>query len=67
MTFEHGLNLFLIGYWINEHTSFMNFDESSKDVLDHWNEVFGIIGLEDDNKETLLLFSVCWEAKPPES
>lgn len=45
----------------------MNFDESSKDVLDHWNEVFGIIGLEDDNKETLLLVSVCWEAKPPES
>jgi hypothetical protein len=48
MLFDHGIDLFLIGYWIKEHPSFMNLAESPAAVMEHWNEMFDIIGHEDD-------------------
>jgi hypothetical protein len=50
MPFDHGLDVFLIGYWIKEHPSFMNFKESTNDVLRHWNEVFDVLGPDDDKE-----------------
>jgi hypothetical protein len=51
MSFDHGVDLFLIGYWIKEHPSFMNLIESPAVIMDHWNEMFDIIGHSDDGNE----------------
>jgi hypothetical protein len=51
MSFDAGVDVFLIGYLIKEHPHCMDLEESSDIVLEHWNEIFDIIGPDRDGNE----------------
>jgi hypothetical protein len=44
MPFEHGIDVFLIGYLIKEHPFHMDLENSKDVVLSHWHDTFDILG-----------------------
>jgi hypothetical protein len=51
MPFEHGIDVFLIGYLIKEHPFYMDLEASTDVVLSHWRDTFDILGPDDEQHE----------------